>query len=226
MFNLAQGTGFVTCVGVAVQRRRRKYTDQQDREPDRDRCPPVSDCAGDQVTIVELQHTNGTLTRPNCPVSPLLYSGVDENGMPRYFTLQEAESTLPHVEEAIRAAINLKAELANAEEALRSYTMRIMMSGGMLVDREQISKCKDMRDRGASRLQNAIDMVHEFGCLVKDLDIGLLDFPTLYHGREVYLCWKLGEDRITFWHGVDEGFRGRKQIDDEFLSNHRGDAVS
>jgi hypothetical protein len=58
---------------------------------------------------------------------------------------------------------------------------------------------------------------------VKDLDIGLVDFPTTFNGVEVYLCWKLGEPGIEFWHGVEEGFRGRKPIDREFLENHRGD---
>jgi hypothetical protein len=56
--------------------------------------------------------------------------------------------------------------------------------------------------------------------VVKDLDTGLLDFPTLYQGREVYLCWRLGESQINYWHGVDEGFAGRKAIDDDFLANH------
>ena len=51
----------------------------------------------------------------------------------------------------------------------------------------------------------------------------LVDFPTLFKGVEVYLCWKLGEPAIDFWHGIDEGFRGRKPIDKEFLDHHRGD---
>jgi hypothetical protein len=63
------------------------------------------------------------------------------------------------------------------------------------------------------------------GVLVKDLDIGLIDFLTHYQGREVCLCWKLGEERIRFWHGTGEGFAGRKPIDGEFLENHRGDAL-
>jgi hypothetical protein len=71
-----------------------------------------------------------------------------------------------------------------------------------------------------------MDSIQEIGCLVKDLDIGLLDFPTLYRGREVYLCWRLGEQRIEHWHGVDEGFRGRKPVDDDFRENHRGEAVA
>jgi hypothetical protein len=65
--------------------------------------------------------------------------------------------------------------------------------------------------------------MEDMGVLVKDLDIGLIDFLTRYHGREVCLCWKLGEDRIAFWHGMEEGFRGRKAIDQEFVRNHRGD---
>ena len=55
---------------------------------------------------------------------------------------------------------------------------------------------------------------------IKDLEIGLIDFPTLFRGQEVYLCWKLGEDKIRFWHGIHEGFRGRKAIDQDFLDNH------
>jgi len=74
-------------------------------------------------------------------------------------------------------------------------------------------------------LRNAIESVQELGCVVKDLDIGLIDFPTLFRGEEVYLCWKLGEPVIAFWHGVDEGFRGRKAIDRDFRDNHCGDSA-
>jgi hypothetical protein len=55
---------------------------------------------------------------------------------------------------------------------------------------------------------------------VKDLDIGLVDFPTVFRGVEVCLCWKLGEPRIGYWHGAEEGFRGRKPIDQDFLAHH------
>ena len=64
--------------------------------------------------------------------------------------------------------------------------------------------------------------MQEIGCLIKDLDIGLIDFPTTYRGEEVYLCWKLGEPGIEYWHGVDEGFRGRKPIDQDFLDTPPG----
>jgi len=98
-----------------------------------------------------------------------------------------------------------------------------MMSGGASVDRAQVLQAKNQRDAIVPRLKEAIEKIHDLGCLVKDLDIGLIDFPTLLRGEEVYLCWKLGEPGIQFWHGVEEGFRGRKRIDQDFLDNHKGE---
>ena len=95
----------------------------------------------------------------------------------------------------------------------------------MSVDRERAIESRAKRDAAAARLRDAVERVHEFGCLVKDLDIGLIDFPTLFRGEEVYLCWKLGEPGIAFWHGVDEGFPGRKAIDRDFLDHHEGDGT-
>jgi hypothetical protein len=71
-----------------------------------------------------------------------------------------------------------------------------------------------------------VEKLEEAGVVVKDLDIGLVDFPTLYRGEEVYLCWRMDEPDIDYWHGVHEGFAGRKEIDQTFVDNHRGgDAV-
>jgi hypothetical protein len=61
--------------------------------------------------------------------------------------------------------------------------------------------------------------IEESGCVVKDLDIGLVDFPAMLGDEQVFLCWKLGEPRIEFWHRMDEGFAGRKPISDEFGSS-------
>jgi hypothetical protein len=146
--------------------------------------------------------------------------------MPRYFTLDQAHRMLPHVEDTIRRAIELKAEYQSHDEQIRDVTRKVMISGGMMIDREKFVTLKNSRDEAGSAIRAAIEAVQETGCLVKDLDIGLLDFPTLYNGQEVYLCWRLGEKRIEYWHGIEEGFRGRKPIDAEFLNNHRGDAVS
>jgi hypothetical protein len=142
--------------------------------------------------------------------------------MARYFTLAEAERMLPKVEERIREALFIKAEHQRADDEIRATTKRIFLSGGASVDRNHISGLKRTRDSAATRLQEVCEGIQELGCLVKDLDIGLLDFPTLYRGREVYLCWRLGEDRIQYWHHIEDGFRGRQPIDEEFLAEHRG----
>jgi hypothetical protein len=143
--------------------------------------------------------------------------------MPRFFTLQQAEKVLPEVEAAIREALALKAQYQQSEMEWQSFSQRVAVMGGLRVDRSQLLEQKNHREESAVALKQAIEKVHEFGCLVKDLDIGLIDFPTLFQGEEVYLCWKLGEPGIQFWHGVHEGFRGRKPIDAGFLEQHRGE---
>lgn len=143
--------------------------------------------------------------------------------MPRFFTLQQAEQLLPEVESAIRDAITLKSEYQQAEEEWQNFTRRVMMLGGVQVDRSRIREQKDRRQAVANQFNEVLEKIHEFGCVVKDLDVGLIDFPTQFRGEEVYLCWKLGESGIRFWHGTHEGFRGRKPIDREFLDQHRGE---
>jgi hypothetical protein len=143
--------------------------------------------------------------------------------MPRFFTLAQAEKLLPQVESAIREAIVRKAEYDRAEAEWQSFSQRLMVTGGMRVDRSRFIEQKNLRESSALDVQSSIERVHDFGCLLKDLDIGLIDFPTLFNGQEVYLCWKLGESGIQFWHGVQDGFRGRKAIDREFLEHHQGE---
>jgi hypothetical protein len=59
-----------------------------------------------------------------------------------------------------------------------------------------------------------IHRIEAFGCIVKDIDLGLLDFPAMREGVQVYLCWKAGETRVHYWHGVDEGFASRRPLDE------------
>jgi hypothetical protein len=58
-----------------------------------------------------------------------------------------------------------------------------------------------------------INRIEAYGCIVKDIDLGLIDFPSMRDGRAVYLCWKAGEERITHWHGMDESFADRKELE-------------
>jgi hypothetical protein len=145
--------------------------------------------------------------------------------MPRHFTLTEAERLLPEVDRALRDALFHKAEYQAAEAELNATMQGIRMAGGSRVNPGPILATRARRDASAGALREVFERIEQIGVLIKDLDVGLIDFLTLYQGRVVCLCWKLGEERIRFWHGMDEGFAGRKAIDDEFLDNHRGDAV-
>jgi hypothetical protein len=143
--------------------------------------------------------------------------------MPKRFTLEEAQRLLPEVERLLRSALESKTAYQDAEREIQEMKERIMLMGGVVVNRERALDMKARREQAAAMLRNAIERVQEIGCVVKDLDIGLVDFPTLFRGTEVYLCWKLGEAGIDYWHGVEEGFRGRKAIDQDFLDHHEGD---
>jgi len=141
--------------------------------------------------------------------------------MPRYFTLAEAEALLPTVERHIRQAVHLKQEHDTAETAQHDFQRKVIMMGGMQVDRSKVLARRAKSDATISRLKEILAEIGEMGVQVKDLDTGLIDFPTFYRGDEVLLCWRLGEDAIRYWHGLTEGFRGRKEIDDEFLREHK-----
>lgn len=143
--------------------------------------------------------------------------------MPKRFTLAEAQALIPRVDGLLRTALERKTTYEETEREIHQFQERVMMMGGVAVDRDRAIASRSRRDQAASELRGAIEEVQEIGCLIKDLDIGLIDFPTTYRGNEVYLCWKLGESGIEYWHGVEEGFRGRKPIDKDFLDHHEGD---
>lgn len=143
--------------------------------------------------------------------------------MPRYFRLEEAQELLPTIADAMQQAASIKALLDDASADLRAEATRITLTGGAVVRAEAVAAARGRAQSLTPRLQEAVESVQRYGCVVKDLEEGLVDFPTLYRGQEVYLCWKSGEERIEFWHGLEEGFGGRKPIDEDFLEHHRGE---
>jgi hypothetical protein len=141
----------------------------------------------------------------------------------RYFTLAQAERLLPEVERSLRDALFHKSEAQKAHQELEHISERIRSSGGARVDPGQHISLRTRRDTSAAALKEALEEIESTGALIKDLDIGLIDFLARFHDQDVCLCWKLGETGIHFWHGVEEGVRGRKPIDQEFLERHSGD---
>jgi hypothetical protein len=133
----------------------------------------------------------------------------------RLFTLQEAETARRELEPFLVEAMNCRKRLSSLDGDLSAATSRIMVMGGILVPYEKMAKLRIQHRRLAQMLKTALERISSAGCIVKDLDVGLLDFPSVVANEEVYLCWKLGEDRIRFYHRQDEGFAGRKPLDPE-----------
>ena len=131
---------------------------------------------------------------------------------PRHFTRKEANALLGEVRLLTERLVEHRAALVAAQTERKQLAMQIAGNGaGAEVGAasrldEQIA----LEHAGVARCVNAI---HELGGVVKDPDTGLVDFPAEVDGIEAFLCWQLGEDEITHWHGIDEGFAGRKPLD-------------
>ncbi|HUE54704.1 MAG TPA: DUF2203 domain-containing protein [Candidatus Udaeobacter sp.] len=141
----------------------------------------------------------------------------------RLFTLPEAERARRELEPFLVEAIDCRKKLSGLENDLSAVAARIMMMGGVLVPYEKLAAVRAQHQQLAESLKSALDRILETGCIIKDLEIGLLDFPAIIDNQDVYLCWKLGEDRIRFYHRQDEGFSGRKPLDPRDLGP--GDTV-
>jgi hypothetical protein len=131
----------------------------------------------------------------------------------RTFTLDEAQSLLPVLESLLRTAIAAKKLMDEVDAELQAIAHRIFLNGGTHVDIVPLARRKAERAKAEQRLRDAFGEIDSIGVQIKDLEIGLLDFPCEVEGEIVLLCWKLGEKSITHWHGEKEGFARRKPID-------------
>jgi len=139
----------------------------------------------------------------------------------RTFTLDEAQSLLPVLESLLRTAIAAKKTVDEADAEHQALQHRVFLNGGMFLDIVPLARKKGERAKAEQRVKDALAEIDSIGVQVKDLDIGLLDFPCQVDGQTILLCWKLGEKSITHWHGVQEGFAGRKPIDQRIAKAKR-----
>ena len=139
----------------------------------------------------------------------------------KMFDLEEAERLLPQVELWLRSAIEAKEEIEKIDLDYVSLVRQVASSGGRQIDIGHAIRQKAEKEERLARFGMAVQEIENSGCLLKDLDIGLVDFPCEIDGREVYLCWKLDEPSIAFWHHPEDGFAGRKPIDATFLQQHK-----
>jgi hypothetical protein len=136
--------------------------------------------------------------------------GDDES---KLFSLRDAERLRIQLEPILIDAIEARRRLSELDEELGKLAERVQQSGGLLISHDKAAKQRLEHNRLAGAVRDALDKIQATGCVVKDLEVGLLDFPARINGEAVYWCWRLGEDRIRFYHAQDEGFSGRKPID-------------
>jgi len=139
----------------------------------------------------------------------------------RTFTLDEAQSLLPVLESLLRTAIQAKQIIEETDAELQALHHRIFLSGGMFLDIVPLARRRAERAKAEQQAKDALAEIDSIGVQVKDLSIGLLDFPCEVEGQIILLCWKLGEPAITHWHGLQEGFAGRKPIDQRIAKSKK-----
>jgi hypothetical protein len=128
------------------------------------------------------------------------------------FTPAEANSALSEVRAAAERVVALRSRMRELERTQGELVTAIAGNGGGYA-------AGDLNDAQTELLSLAeavaacVDRLEEIGVVLKDLDLGLLDFPALRDGEEVELCWRVGEEAVTTWHRIGEGFAGRKPID-------------
>ena len=131
----------------------------------------------------------------------------------QYFSVASANQTLPLVRAIVSDIVELYPEVRDREERLRRVSRgRSKDSRPDDLYSEEVEQVRQDLERDVERLQGFIDELQELGVEFKDPVMGLVDFPAKQDGKEVCLCWKLGEPSVDFWHTIEDGFQGRKKL--------------
>src|SRR6202162_5762830 len=137
----------------------------------------------------------------------------------RTFTLDEAQTLLPILESLLKQAINGKKLIEDVDAELQETAHRAFLNGGKMLNLVHRARRKAEREKAIRRVKDALAEIDATGVQVKDLDIGLLDFPCKVEGGVLLVCWKLGEPMIAHWHGTGEGFASRQPIDERIANS-------
>ncbi|TKS61345.1 MAG: hypothetical protein EWM72_00482 [Nitrospira sp.] len=130
----------------------------------------------------------------------------NETSPDRVFSLFEANQLIPHLQSHLSTVQQGKAVLLRTREEVRKASTNASLGGGTSVGIHYVKSLQD--------ISTNLYAIHELGVVVKDIDLGLCDFPHVRNGRVVYLCWKLGEKDIRWWHEVTTGYKDRCPLED------------
>jgi hypothetical protein len=129
----------------------------------------------------------------------------------RLFTPEEANEALDEVRPLAERMVERRRALGVAQRRQRELVVRIAGNGGDLSPGE-VRDAAAIIEREVAAIAECVAALNAVGVQVKDVEEGLVDFPARHGGRDVLLCWKVGEPEVAFWHGADEGFAGRKPL--------------
>jgi len=130
----------------------------------------------------------------------------------RYFAPADVERLIPRLTRIMQRVMAANAAGLEAREVSAAEQKRITLAGGGVVDQAAWKARADLIERSVNDVRAGLEDIQRLGGVTKDLSLGLVDFLHLRDGREVNLCWKFGEERITHWHGLDEGYARRKPL--------------
>jgi len=122
----------------------------------------------------------------------------------KYFTVEEANALLPKVEPLMAQLLERRARVTRSASQMQPLLEDVHSDVG---SRDASELVLDFR-----AIERLVNKIQAYGCVVKDINVGLLDFLADRHGRDVYLCWRYGEPRIEFYHDLHNGFNGREPI--------------
>jgi len=145
--------------------------------------------------------------KPEFKVGIIVMSKHDDEYPDRLFSLSEANRLIPTLEEHLTAVKRGKSVLIETKDEIKKASKNAQFGGGSFVAPHYILALEQINDH--------LREIQEMGVLVKDVEMGLCDFPHLYKGRVVYLCWKLGESKVGWWHEVHSGYAGRQPLDSD-----------
>jgi hypothetical protein len=127
------------------------------------------------------------------------------------FSIAEAEALLPRLREILLDMQHCKREIDKVRDDLGS-AVQAATGNGHVKDEPALAEKRQNAESLVERLNEGLARINQLGVELKDVDQGLLDFPHQRDGRVVNLCWRLGEDCISWWHEIDAGFAGRQPI--------------
>ncbi len=124
--------------------------------------------------------------------------------MTKYFTLEEANHALPQVRSLVAQIMQAREAIIAAQPELWPVLEKSVGNGGSKKAGELLAEFQ--------HVEHGVQGLQQIGCVLKDMSIGLVDFPALRDGREVLLCWKYDEPEVMFWHDLQSGYQGRKRL--------------